>query len=76
MTIFKKSFWLYAGERALKTFIQTLLSAITVTGIAGVLDVSWVPVLSASLLAAVISILTSVVAVLPANPVEPTTSVD
>ena len=68
MTIFTIKFWQYAGERALKTVAQTAAATITVTGVSGVLDVMWSQVISASLLAGLISILTSIVAVSPATP--------
>lgn len=47
-----------AAVRAIKTFCQTAVAVLGV-GYAGVLEVDWVSVLSASLLAAVISWLTS-----------------
>lgn len=47
-----------AGIRALKTFCQTAVGMLGV-GAVGVLDVQWVAVLSASLLAAIVSLLTS-----------------
>lgn len=51
--------WLRAAAiRAVKTFCQTALSMLTVGQ--AVIDVNWVNVLSVSIVAAVISILTSV----------------
>lgn len=47
-----------AGVRALKTFAQTAIATIGTSAVLG--DVQWVAVLSASSLAAVLSILTSV----------------
>lgn len=47
-----------AGIRALKTFAQTMLATIGTTAILE--DVNWTIVLSASLLAALLSILTSI----------------
>lgn len=47
-----------AGIRALKTFAQTMLATIGTTAILE--DVNWAIVLSASLLAALLSILTSI----------------
>jgi len=60
MTIFTKPFWAYAGERAVKTVAQTGITLLTVGGIAGVLDVAWVPLASAVALSGVLSVLTSV----------------
>lgn len=67
MRIISKEFIEYAGERAIKTVAQTAIATITVTGATGVLEVMWVQVLSASLLAGIISILTSIVAVSPSD---------
>lgn len=51
--------WLKAaGIRAIKTFAQTMLSMLTIGQ--AVMDVNWINVLSVSLVAALISILTSV----------------
>jgi hypothetical protein len=60
MPIFTKAFWSYAGERALKTVAQTAISLLTVAGVTGVLDVTWIPVASAVALSGILSILTSV----------------
>ena len=60
-------FWSYAGERALKTFAQAMLAMIVVSasnniGVPlGILDVDWRTILSVSLLATIVSLLTSVV---------------
>lgn len=57
------TFWKAAGIRALKTVCQT---AVAMIGTAVVLeDVAWLQVLSASVLAGILSILTSVAAGLP-----------
>lgn len=56
--MFTKHFWASTLERALKTFAQAVLG----TGIAdagGLLDISWEAVGSVGLLAALISVLTS-----------------
>ena len=51
--------WLRAaGIRAIKTFAQTMIATIGTTAI--IEDVNWTVVLSASLLAALLSLLTSV----------------
>ncbi len=56
--------WLKAaGIRALRTVAQTALATIGVA--AAVEDVNWIAVLSASALAGIISILTSIVTGLP-----------
>ncbi|MGA4726304.1 holin [Micromonospora taraxaci] len=54
------TFWKQALERALKTFAQAALALLAGDGI-GVLDVNWGDVASVGALAAVASILTSVV---------------
>lgn len=52
------TWWKAAGVRALKTFCQTLISC---AGCAVVLeDVNWLAALSAALLAAILSLLTSI----------------
>lgn len=58
-----KKFWKAAGIRALKTVCQT---AVAMIGTAVVLeDVAWIQVVSASALAGILSILTSIAAGLP-----------
>lgn len=44
--------------RAVKTIAQTAVALLT-TGVVGILDVDWLSVLSASLLAGIVSVLTS-----------------
>ena len=57
------TFWKAAGIRAIKTICQT---AVAMIGTAVVLEeVAWVQVISASVLAGILSILTSVAAGLP-----------
>lgn len=52
------NWWKAAGVRAFKTFCQTMIASV---GCAVVLeDVNWVTALSASVLAAILSILTSI----------------
>jgi hypothetical protein len=56
-------FWKAAGIRALKTFCQTAIAAIGTTAL--IEEVNWLVVGSASLLAAILSLLTSIVTGLP-----------
>lgn len=53
-----KKYWSFATERAVKTCAQVALAAM-VAG-AGILDVDWVQIASVSLLAGIMSLLTSV----------------
>ena len=62
--MFSKDWFKAAGIRAFKTMCQTALSLIGVETV-GITDVKWIPILSASLLAGLISLLTSVVTGLP-----------
>ena len=58
-----KKFWIAAGVRAIRTVCQTAVAAI---GTAYVLqDVNWLAVVSASVLAGILSLLTSVATGLP-----------
>jgi hypothetical protein len=59
--MFKIVFWEDAGERAARTFAQALI-AVLVAGPTGLLDVPWWGAASTAGLAAVVSLLTSVVA--------------
>ena len=56
-------FWKAAGIRALKNFAQTAIAAIGTTAL--IEQVNWLVVGSASLLAAILSLLTSIVTGLP-----------
>lgn len=58
--VLTKEFWLATLERMLKTFCQALL-AVGLTGATGLLNVDWAAALSAAGLAAVISVLTSII---------------
>lgn len=61
--MFTKKFWKAAGTRAIKTMAQ---SAVGVIGSSVVIsDVNWLVVVSASALAGVTSILTSIITGLP-----------
>ena len=57
--IFDKRFWIAAGERAVKTFAQTLIALIG-TGAVGIMDLDWAQMLSVSATATLLSILTSI----------------
>ena len=57
------AFWKAAGIRALKTFCQTAIAAIGTTAL--IEQVNWLVVGSASLLAAILSLLTSIATGLP-----------
>lgn len=61
--ITRADFWKAAGIRALKTFCQTAIASIGTTAL--IEQVNWLVVGSASLLAAILSILTSIVTGLP-----------
>ena len=50
----------YSLERAVKTVAQTAVAVITAAQVAGILEVSWLDVLSVSSLAGVVSLLTSI----------------
>ena len=52
-----KEWWQKAGIRAIKTFCQTAIASIGVTALME--EVNWLAVLSASALAAILSLLTS-----------------
>jgi len=54
-----KTYWDYAGERAVKTLAQVAIATIGVNAV-GLLDVDWAQVASVSALAGVMSLLTSV----------------
>ena len=56
--MFTRTFWVFAGERALKTFFQTLVAVLGVGGI-GLFQAPWLTALSTAGMAAVVSVLTS-----------------
>lgn len=58
MQIFTKNWFKAAGIRALKTFAQTAAATIGTSAVIG--DVDWVMVASASALAGILSLLTSI----------------
>jgi hypothetical protein len=55
----KASFWKDAGERALKTFAQTVVALLSAGGF-GLVDAPWSTALNIAALAAVLSVLTSI----------------
>lgn len=60
MKIFTKEFWTYAGERAIKTFAQTVIATIGTTAV-GITQLDWLGIASVAATAGVLSILTSIV---------------
>ncbi|ANA49622.1 holin [Lactococcus garvieae] len=56
--MFTKTFLKDTAERAVKTFSQSL-AAVLAAGATGILDVDWMNALSVSLLATLVSVLTS-----------------
>lgn len=65
--MFNLTWWKAAGIRAIKTMAQTAV-AIIGTNVVGILDVHWLAVLSASALAGILSILTSIAGLPEVNP--------
>jgi hypothetical protein len=62
MFLFTKEFWFGSGDvfgRAIRTVAQTAVGVIG-TGVVGILDVDWQGVVSASLLAGILSVLMSI----------------
>jgi hypothetical protein len=73
-------FWLATAERAVKTFAQALLAALTIAQTAGtlgvdVLNVNWATAVSLAIGAAILSVLTSVSSG-PVGPVDSPSLVD
>jgi hypothetical protein len=60
-----KAFWESAIERAVKTFAQTALALLGTSQVVSAIDVNWGEIGGVSILAAVLSVLTSIA--LPAN---------
>jgi hypothetical protein len=63
-----KTFWESAVERAVKTFAQTALALLGTSQVISAIDVNWGEIGGVSLLAAILSILTSIA--IPANEVK------
>ena len=61
-----KKFWRAAGIRALRTFAQAAVATIGTSVLLSQVD--WIAVVSASLLAAILSVLTSITTDLPEAP--------
>ena len=61
-----KEFWKAAGERALRTLCQTAIATIGTTAMLE--EVNWIAVASASVLAAILSLLTSISMGIPEVP--------
>ncbi len=55
-----KRFWTDTADRAISTTAQALAAGLAVTTVSGLLDVAWIPVLSAAALAGLASLLQSV----------------
>ena len=55
-----KAFWASAIERAVKTVAQTALALLGTSQIVSALDIDWVEVGGVSLLAGILSVLTSI----------------
>ena len=60
MKLMTREFWQYAGERAIKTFAQAAIATLG-GGTVGLFSIDWSGLLSVSLGAAFLSILTSIV---------------
>lgn len=58
--MFSRSFWEYSTERAVKTFAQSALAFLG-AGTAGLFAIDWAALVSVAGLAALLSLLTSVV---------------
>lgn len=65
-----KTFWKQALERAIKTFAQAVLALLTGDGL-GIVDVDWATVVSVGALAALASVLTSIVSLPVGEPNSP-----
>lgn len=59
--MFTLAFWNYAGERAIKTVAQSAIAFLG-TGSIGLFEIDWTSLLSVSLGAGLLSVLTSIIA--------------
>jgi len=57
-----KSFWSYAGERAIKTVAQSAIAVVTANAALSIVDVDFVQVIGVAALAGLMSLMTSVLA--------------
>lgn len=60
MKLFSVDFWAYSGERAVKTFAQAAVAFIG-SGTVGLFEINWYNLLSVSLGAAFLSVMTSII---------------
>lgn len=66
-----RRFWYDAGERALKTFLQTFLALSGLAAATDLASVSWQAAATASGIAAGTSVLTSILSILQADSISP-----
>ena len=60
MKMFSKEFWAYSGERSIKTVAQSAVAYLG-TGSVGLFTIDWTGLLSISLGAGLLSLLTSII---------------
>lgn len=68
--VFTKEWFKSAGVRAIKTVAQTAVSLLIVDGVTSMQEVNWLVVASASTLAGIISLLTSIAGLPEVTPEE------
>ena len=64
--MYTKEFWVACGHRAIRTCAQTAIATIGTAAL--ISDVNWTAVISASVLAGLLSVLTSIATDLPEAP--------
>jgi hypothetical protein len=69
--ITSKAFWVALAERALKTFAQGFLGALTLAGVLNLFTADWRVYLAVAVTDAVYSILTSLMSIIPIVPMAP-----